>query len=346
MALIPKLGPGTVYFLKLVDSRGKHSFHEYKIGFTENDVAERIRQLKTGNPFRITLVDAVKSEAAHFLERRMHARLAEFNTHLEWFEFTYPALLDDQIRTTKQDAARLDRLARIVEQHRSQPSTDIIIEPDDTIHHLCQRAFEIGRAAAQNRIRSEICQWKLWFMSAGSGGIDGIVSVATAGSSNRFNEKEFKSVYPDLHRQYLTESLTESFKFHVKSPRVTDEEFQFLNKQKKDWKKLFEQTGAHVEQGLPVLMATHDAKQVHAEYLKLADELQLRDWELNEVKLELMAACGPNFGIEGVCQYDRSTELKFNKKRFSEERNDLYQQFQVPTEPEPKFKILNERSYE
>lgn len=94
MALIPRLGPETVYFLKLVDSRGRYSLHEYKIGFTEDDVAERIRQLKTGNPFRITLVDAVKSEAAHFLERRMHARLAEFNTHLEWFEFTDPALKD------------------------------------------------------------------------------------------------------------------------------------------------------------------------------------------------------------------------------------------------------------
>ena len=346
MALIPKLGPGTVYFLKLVDSRGKHSFHEYKIGFTENDVAERIRQLKTGNPFRITLVDAVKSEAAHFLERRMHARLAEFNTHLEWFEFTDPALLDDQIRTTKQDAARLDRLARIVEQHRSQPSTSIIIEPDDAVQNLCQRAFDISREQTRNRIQSEICEWKLNFMSAGSGGIDGIVKVTTARPSSRFNEKEFKSVHPELHQQYLTESLTESFKFHVKSPRVTDEEFQFLNKQKKDWKKLFEQTGTHVESGLPVRMATDDAKQVHAEYLKLADELQLRNWELNEVKLELMAACGQNFGIAGVCKYERSAKLKFDQKRFRAEHEDMFQQFQVPTAPEPKFRILDERSYE
>ena len=346
MALIPKLGPGTVYFLKLVDSRGKHSFQEYKIGFTENDVAERIRQLKTGNPFLITLVDAVKSEAAHFLERRMHTRLAEFNTHLEWFEFTDPALLDDLIRTTRQDAARLDRLARIVEQHRSQPSTNIIIEPDDAVQNLCQRAFEIGREQTLIRIQSDICEWKLKFMSAGSGGIDGIVSVTTASPSSRFNEKEFKSVFPELHQQYLTESLKESFRFHFKSPRVTDEEFQFLNEQKKDWKKLFEQTGTHVESGLPVRMATDDAKQVHAEHLKLADELQLRDWELNEVKLELMAACGPNFGIAGVCKYERSAKLKFDLKRFFAEHEDLFQRFQVPTSPEPKFKILDDRAYE
>jgi hypothetical protein len=346
MALIPKLGPGTVYFLKLVDSRGKHSFQEYKIGFTENDVAERIRQLKTGNPFRITLVDAVKSEAAHFLERRMHARLTTFNTHLEWFEFTDPSKLEVEIAITRQDAAQLDNLARIVEQHRTQPSTDIAIEPNDASQQLFQRALEIEREKTQKKIQREICRWKLFLMSAGTGGIDGIVKVTQAKSQRRFNEKKCKSDYPELYKQSWTESLEESFNFLFKRPRVTDPDFKVLNDQKIKWKKLFEQIETPVESGRPMRAATLEAKQVHAEYLKLVDELQLREWELNEVKLELMAACGPNLGIAGVCQYKRSAEEGFNEPRFREQHPDLYELCKIPTSPVPKFNILKTAAYD
>lgn len=76
-----------VYVLK----SGKY----YKIGISK-DVAERLRNLQTGNPIEIALVSAAFLENAPRFESRLHEAFSDYRTRGEWFELP-PEKVEDLI---------------------------------------------------------------------------------------------------------------------------------------------------------------------------------------------------------------------------------------------------------
>ena len=75
----------TVYFVQ-EGSPG----NRIKIGFTDVDLAVRMRNLRTANAFPLTLLAAIPGTAKD--EAEMHVRFNELRRHLEWFE-PHPRLL-------------------------------------------------------------------------------------------------------------------------------------------------------------------------------------------------------------------------------------------------------------
>jgi hypothetical protein len=58
----------------------------YKIGYTTNSVNKRIRELQTGCPYKITLVETYSSEYANKIETTLHNFFSHKNTYGEWFD--------------------------------------------------------------------------------------------------------------------------------------------------------------------------------------------------------------------------------------------------------------------
>lgn len=67
----------------------------YKIGISK-DVAERLRNLQTGNPIEIALVSAAFLENAPRFESRLHEAFSDYRTRGEWFELP-PEKVEDLI---------------------------------------------------------------------------------------------------------------------------------------------------------------------------------------------------------------------------------------------------------
>ncbi|MBD0344566.1 MAG: GIY-YIG nuclease family protein [Coleofasciculus sp. Co-bin14] len=67
----------------------------YKIGIAK-DVAERLRNLQTGNPIEIALVSASFFENAPRFETRLHEAFSDYRTRGEWFELP-PGKLEELI---------------------------------------------------------------------------------------------------------------------------------------------------------------------------------------------------------------------------------------------------------
>lgn len=67
----------------------------YKIGIAK-DVAQRLRNLQTGNPIEIALVSAAFFEGAPRFESKLHEAFSEYRTRGEWFELP-PDKLEDLI---------------------------------------------------------------------------------------------------------------------------------------------------------------------------------------------------------------------------------------------------------
>jgi hypothetical protein len=71
-----------VYLLKIVNDDKTL----YKIGFTRNNVYNRIKDLQTGCPYEIQLVDSFSSDYSMIIERTLHNVFYSKKTYGEWFE--------------------------------------------------------------------------------------------------------------------------------------------------------------------------------------------------------------------------------------------------------------------
>lgn len=69
-----------IYFLRA------HESGRVKIGHTDRPVADRVRELQTGSPDRLSLIGTMRGDQRG--ERSLHARFAESREHGEWFRPT------------------------------------------------------------------------------------------------------------------------------------------------------------------------------------------------------------------------------------------------------------------
>lgn len=80
-----------VYIIQMGD------FNIYKIGIADNPV-KRIKQLQTGNPYKLKLVDSFYKWNARQVELRIHKRYNKYKMEGEWFK-----LSKKQIETLKRN---------------------------------------------------------------------------------------------------------------------------------------------------------------------------------------------------------------------------------------------------
>lgn len=71
----------TIYLLK-IDTPDKRL---YKIGSTRGSVVKRVRELQTGCPYEITILERFTSEYGQAVERTLHNRFVVDRTFGEWF---------------------------------------------------------------------------------------------------------------------------------------------------------------------------------------------------------------------------------------------------------------------
>jgi len=71
-----------VYLLKIINEDKTL----YKIGFTRCSIYKRIRELQTGCPYEIHMVDTYNSEYGTIIETTLHNIFSYKRTYGEWFE--------------------------------------------------------------------------------------------------------------------------------------------------------------------------------------------------------------------------------------------------------------------
>ena len=63
----------------------------YKIGITRQNIENRLRQLKTGNPATLNIINYFESKWASKIEANLHSRFSSYNVEgggTEWFSLT------------------------------------------------------------------------------------------------------------------------------------------------------------------------------------------------------------------------------------------------------------------
>ena len=73
-----------VYLVKIVNEDKTL----YKIGFTRGSVYKRIKELQTGCPYEILMVETFDTEYGTIIERTLHNAFSHRKTYGEWFELS------------------------------------------------------------------------------------------------------------------------------------------------------------------------------------------------------------------------------------------------------------------
>jgi len=103
-----------VYLLKTRD------LDEYKIGFTKGNVKKRIKNLQTGCPSEIIIVDSFESKYATKIESTLHFMWDRFRVNGEWFLFD-----NNEQNRFNELCEQLHNNFQALENHRNETYVDL-----------------------------------------------------------------------------------------------------------------------------------------------------------------------------------------------------------------------------
>jgi hypothetical protein len=336
-----QLQKGVLYFLAMEDPAGGSVPPFYKIGVTTDTVDKRIRQLQTGNPFRIVPHTTMVVEGAEFVERHLHRLYSAKRRLLEWFTFS-PNELQEVIETAEAYSAEFSDLVVETRKTDSTHSTDDLISPAPEALNLHEEAVRLEGQKTQNGLRKAVIKSQILALVGTSRGVPGIVTVAIYKPVTSFKKALLKNDDPDLYDQYMT--IT-TFK----------QSMTVLGKAKpSDFAQLFDeqkQAAAGVPKVGPDdvtdvrLDRTDDSVDLHDTYIRLLQKGATISIDLDLVKMKLKTQCGDAAGIEGVCTYLREDKTSFDKEKFEQDHPDLHDEYTTTGTSMRRVSVKRSRDY-
>jgi len=330
-----------LYVLGLEDPAGGSVPPYYKIGITTDTVAKRIRQLQTGNPYRIVALHTFEIEGAEIVEQNLHRVYAQNRRVLEWFELS-DAELAAVLQSTKDFKDDIEALVVEVRDLDQQYSNDTMLNPTAEATDLHLQAVTLEGHKTQNSLRIATMRSSLARITGTTKGIEGITQVSITSPSPGFSRRELKSADSDLYNDYLT---IPEFKISVKVlGKPTPKNYPNLVADKK-------QAAAAAPNVNPDDVTpdkesrTTDAVQLHSEYIDLVSQGGAIDRDLLLVKMKLKTLCGQARGIDGIFEYVREDRMTFDEDSFEADNPALYAQFTVQGQPQRRFAVWKSRDY-
>jgi len=186
----------------------------FKIGRTDRDVDARIRQLATGNPWRLTKFDVIETEHDSLCETYLHgvlrSRRSLASEAREFFAIT-PEELKPVICDARDFLAEFIPKQLEAERLAKEQSNGILLKPGHREWEIYRRLLEI----LENQYRLKFERGRLENqLKLVIGKADGLEQVATWKSLEikTFDEAAFKLAEPKLFESFLRVSLQRRFR--------------------------------------------------------------------------------------------------------------------------------------
>jgi len=339
-----KLKSGDLYFVQEQDVISGQTSDYFKIGLVGDErtggVDKRVKEHQTGNPRQLVSVTHVSSPAIEDLETTIHNRFAIDRIRGEWFQL---------------DSARFDVVVGAARSLAAEQSTYVDVatkvgELDREVSSGSVRTATSTEEELHRQLRElKVLDTRLKALSARVDGIfrtaldDGrpvsrFVSLATRKGS-KFDKEKFGESHPELLADYTRVEQRWSHSFLPKIPKASLDGIEpgeeFLE---------FEQRMI----GLFDAVSTDPGRfeELHLLHLELQRFEAEVKWNDDLRRLDLMAACGVDDGIEGIAMWKRETKesLKFDESAFKADHPELHAQFVLETESSP-FSVVTFRGY-
>jgi T5orf172 domain len=188
--------------------------NRFKIGRTTGDPAARKKNLATGNPYGLTIVDQVETESEilceTYLKRLLRAHRCAAGDATEIFAITL-----EELHCAFEDAREFLREYLPVEQEAellaTAQSDGRVLTPGHHELEIYQRLLQIRQEEDRLRLEREFAESEL---KLAIGTADGLLGIATwkTREQKRFDQNTFKSAYPDLWENFSRVSRHRTFR--------------------------------------------------------------------------------------------------------------------------------------
>ncbi len=182
----------------------------FKIGRTDGDVEARIRQLATGNPYRLTTFDVIETEhdslCETYLHRTLRSKRSLASEAREFFAITLAELMSlisearDFLAEFVSNQAEADRLAE-------EETDGVLLKPGDAEWLIYSKLLAAREEEDTQRYQRQLLENKLKIAIGTADGLDGIATWRTQ-AVERLDQGAFKSAEPEIFKKYVKSSKT------------------------------------------------------------------------------------------------------------------------------------------
>ncbi len=323
-------GSWQVYFLSLVNPANPgHDFERVKVGITKRDVARRIEQLQTGNPFQICCERSFRSPVARQIEHWVH-RTSQVE-QLEWLRLARSEI-PGLVKRAQLEGERLARIEEARARWSRSKSNGIERQPGAEERRLHEAARGVLAELWPVKLRLECTKRSVALKAGKFLRVPGIVTISYRPSAGRFNPKTALKKFHDLAAPYTVEEVGGTFRWrdvpNLGSPGWAQlrAELERLEAERReldaamlssdDW---LRKEGAR----------TDDLACLHDEYLCLMRQKARLELDEEYIQAQAIQAIEDFEAIAGVCSFRRSAGQVLNDhKSFCEaHRNEAAQCF-------------------
>lgn len=209
---MPKL-----YFLAMHNPADfAYDFGLIKVGVTDSDVAARIAQLQTGNPYELRCLGSFETPCALEVEHFVHRTHAAEMHNLEWLRWPR-----DEIRALVEKAQtaarRFEERKSKEESVKSRASNGQTRRAEPNEIKLHREARTLMRELVPAKLRLEIATNQLKAATGATHGIEGVVRVKHVPATIRFSAQRAQAAFPtlaadcsveDVHGRFIWRKVT------------------------------------------------------------------------------------------------------------------------------------------
>ena len=182
----------------------------FKIGRTDRDVDARIRQLATGNPYRLTKFDVIETEhdllCETYLHKILRSRRSIASGAREFFTIT-PEDMKSKIREAREFLAEFVGKQEEADRLSEQETDGVLLKPGDPEWSIYRELLGAREEEDGYHYQRLLLENKLKIAIGKSDGLDGIATWKIQ-ERDRLDQAALKSEQPDIFRMYSKTSRT------------------------------------------------------------------------------------------------------------------------------------------
>lgn len=313
---------GEIYLIAEVDPRtGEHTPY-CKVGIVrksaDRDSENRRKDHQTGNPRKLLTVATVTTDLVEKVETALHGIYAPWCISGEWFILDpgqREELLGKARELAVQASSAAANLARAAELKDMVSAGDKIV-PDEAMRALHAAALVLKDRQKRTNDIIKVVKPTLQSSIQNDGGSNSTGTLQQRRLRGRFDLASFKSAHPDLWCAYVTVSHEPGGRFTLVASAIRDESADLA-----DLERRCDAVRGSDAPGLE--------EELHSVYLDAVAISAQTKWDLARTENQLKVLCGTAPGIDGVCSWSRTMQVKesFDEKALETDRPDLFGQF-------------------
>src|SRR5262245_1367117 len=186
----------------------------FKIGRTDGDVDARIRQLATGNPYRLTKFDIIETEhdslCETYLHRMLRSKRSLASEAREFFQIT-PDELTSIICDAREFLAEFIANQMEADRFAEEETDGLLLRPGDPEWSIYSRLLVAREEEDTSRYQRQLLENKLKIAIGKADGLDGIATWKTQ-AVERLDQSALKAAEPDIFKRYVKTARTRIFR--------------------------------------------------------------------------------------------------------------------------------------